>query len=306
MGVRLLCWVVVVVMMAGVSQAGPVPDMTRLVRENEIKEKLAQIDTLMNKVINKTNCIQRPKVRTSTTTKAPSAENTTPADECDYRSLSPTHTMLLTAKDDCQIFKKGLNTPEEKELILELHNNMRSKVARGEETKGKPGPQPPAANMRELVWSDKLAQVAQAWANQCPNGHDKGKDRGVCGDSYPVGQNIHYYWGYAEEPNWKFGVEQWYKEVKDVPKTLASAFKVLGGPPIGHYTQVVFAETQEVGCGVVYYEIEKDGTWFPASKTYVCNYGTAGNVVGRPLYIEGLAASKCTNGVSPTYSDLCA
>jgi hypothetical protein len=45
----------------------------------------------------------------------------------------------------------------EKQYILDLHNNIRRRVAKGLETRGNPGPQPPAANMRKLVSEISLA-----------------------------------------------------------------------------------------------------------------------------------------------------
>ena len=48
----------------------------------------------------------------------------------------------------------------EKEHIVKLHNELRSKVANGKEERGIDGPQPRAANMRQLVWSNTLANIA--------------------------------------------------------------------------------------------------------------------------------------------------
>ena len=43
----------------------------------------------------------------------------------------------------------------------------------------------------------------------------------------------------------------------------------------GHYTQVVWADTEELGCGMVYYE---EAPWY---KTLViCNYAKGGNWQG--------------------------
>ena len=42
-------------------------------------------------------------------------------------------------------------TPAEIQTILEVHNRYRARIARGEETRGSPGPQPPAANMKIMV-----------------------------------------------------------------------------------------------------------------------------------------------------------
>ena len=59
-----------------------------------------------------------------------------------------------------------------KQELLDIHNNLRGRVARGEEggqvgTASSSPPQPSAADMRELVWSDELARIAQGWADQC-------------------------------------------------------------------------------------------------------------------------------------------
>jgi len=39
----------------------------------------------------------------------------------------------------------------ERQTILDVHNDIGRRVAKGLETGGDPGPQPPAANMRKLV-----------------------------------------------------------------------------------------------------------------------------------------------------------
>ena len=50
-----------------------------------------------------------------------------------------------------------------KDAIVDKHNELRSKVANGQETRGVGGGQPKAANMRKLVWNDELAEVAQRY-----------------------------------------------------------------------------------------------------------------------------------------------
>ena len=50
-----------------------------------------------------------------------------------------------------------------KDTIVSKHNELRSKVANGLEVLGVDGTQPKAANMRELVWNDELAEVAQRY-----------------------------------------------------------------------------------------------------------------------------------------------
>jgi len=47
-------------------------------------------------------------------------------------------------------------TESEKLKIVEMHNKLRSKLASGDEKRGQPGPQGPAADMMELVWDDEV------------------------------------------------------------------------------------------------------------------------------------------------------
>ncbi|CAL4105626.1 unnamed protein product, partial [Meganyctiphanes norvegica] len=88
-----------------------------------------------------------------------------------------------TSSSECLIKSSGVSE-EDIYIILELHNLLRSKIARGEEKRGRPGPQPPAANMKELKWNNDLARAAQAWAQQCPQESAPHKSRKLCSRSY--------------------------------------------------------------------------------------------------------------------------
>ena len=63
-------------------------------------------------------------------------------------------------------------TAADQQTILDLHNQLRRKVAKGQERQGNPGPQPPAANMREMGWDADLARAAQILADRCDFIHD--------------------------------------------------------------------------------------------------------------------------------------
>lgn len=59
----------------------------------------------------------------------------------------------------------------------------------------------------------------------------------------------------------------------------------------GHYTQVVWAETEYVGCARAIYEA--DG-WYTVQLT--CNYAgrnSSGNLLTRPMYLTGPPCTKC-------------
>lgn len=65
-----------------------------------------------------------------------------------YKRFSAEHTFCLSANDSCSIITRGV-TDTEKEFILQLHNEYRSKVATGQEDEA--GGMPSASNMLEMV-----------------------------------------------------------------------------------------------------------------------------------------------------------
>lgn len=53
--------------------------------------------------------------------------------------------------DKCgQVLGSGITSQDIRE-ILQVHNELRAKIANGLEKRGRPGPQPPAANMEQMV-----------------------------------------------------------------------------------------------------------------------------------------------------------
>lgn len=45
----------------------------------------------------------------------------------------------------------GVRSNADKQTIVDAHNNLRRQVAQGRESRGRPGAQPSAANMRKMV-----------------------------------------------------------------------------------------------------------------------------------------------------------
>ncbi|XP_033218310.1 venom allergen 3-like [Belonocnema kinseyi] len=182
--------------------------------------------------------------------------------------------LFKSAEPQCQAYSVGL-TAEEKQQILEKHNELRKKVADGLETEGSPGPQPAAKSMPNLTWDDELSTIAQRSANTCKFEHDKCRDV----ERFQVGQNIAYS-GSTEEnysPDITTLVQMWYDEVKLFNGQDVTNFSF--NPGVGHYTQLVWAKSLYLGCGAVKYNEEG------FNKVYlVCNYGPAGNVIGEPMY----------------------
>ncbi|XP_033214828.1 venom allergen 3-like isoform X2 [Belonocnema kinseyi] len=174
----------------------------------------------------------------------------------------------------CPAYGFGL-TGQEKQAILSHHNELRRRVAAGMETQGSPGPQPPTKFMPDLAWDNELAIIAQTLADTCKFEHDKCRDV----ERFPVGQNIASI--ASTEPNFSPDltrlVQMWYDEVKLFNGQDVSEYSF--NPAVGHYTQLVWAKSLYVGCGVVKYS--EGGL----NKVYlVCNYGPAGNVLGEEIY----------------------
>ncbi|XP_050302585.1 venom allergen 5 2-like [Anthonomus grandis grandis] len=194
-----------------------------------------------------------------------------------------------------QILRANGVTEEEKRTIIDHHNKMRQSVALGQI-----GGQPPASNMMEMKWDDELANRAQWWASSC---HSERHDKGRHNSRFPVGQNIATTWttkppsSYEDiESNFPYAMSKWFDEYKFFN------FGGIGSGKTGHYTQMLWAETNLVGCGFAFYFDPSQGY----TKNYVCNYGPGGNVRGQPPYEKGYpSCNQFGLQESRQYSGLC-
>jgi glioma pathogenesis-related protein 2 len=104
-----------------------------------------------------------------------------------------------------------------------------------------------------LSWSGKLANTAQEWANKCVFEHsNNGLGENLAqGDGFPPAQFV----------------QDWYDEIGQYDFNNPG---FSGGT--GHFTQVVWKDTKQVGCGIA----QCDG-----GALLVCNYSPAGNMEGQ-------------------------
>jgi hypothetical protein len=132
-----------------------------------------------------------------------------------------------------------------------------------------------AHGIAPLVWDPALAVIAQGWAEQCVDTQapigliDHNPDRS---DTYPeyVGENIY---GSSGGATGTAAVAAWASEEEDYDYASNTCAGVCG-----HYTQIVWADTTKVGCGIH----TCPGLTYGSS--IVCNYGPGGNIGGQRPY----------------------
>ncbi|XP_017887546.1 venom allergen 3-like [Ceratina calcarata] len=208
---------------------------------------------------------------------------TSKAIDCNRYSCKSSHTLCKYPNPNpapaCGSVMSVGFTDAEKNAIVKKHNDLRAYVAAGMEKQGNPGPQPPALNMKTMIWDEGLAEVAQRWSNQCHFGHDQ--CRNDASDGY-VGQNVAWAgWtgGAGSKP--EDLVQSWYNEVKDFDRNQVSRFTGQNFEKVGHYTQLVWANSYRLGCGKITYKAP-GSQW--TSLYLVCNYGPGGNYINSPIY----------------------
>jgi pathogenesis-related protein 1 len=130
-------------------------------------------------------------------------------------------------------------TPAEIQQWLNAHNNYRA-----------------LHGVPPVTWSTVIEASAQAWADTCPSGHSvSAYGENMAYASYAqTSQGCVDIW-YGEEPLYDYKNPGW-------------------NPATGHFTQVVWKNTTQIGCGC------KTGC-SPWYSVCVCQYNPPGNVIGQ-------------------------
>jgi hypothetical protein len=164
----------------------------------------------------------------------------------------------------------------------------------GSDTLGNPGPQPspgseealwlstqnavrasaqptPSPALTPFIWSNDAAQIAQSYSANCVYAHNP--NRG------PRGENIA---ASAPPGYWKIpdAVNAWASEAAsyDYATGACSTTDCL------HYTQIVWRDTQRVGCGHTLCTFNSPFQGNPQWDFWVCDYEPPGNIVGQKPY----------------------
>uniref|UniRef100_H3AQT0 SCP domain-containing protein n=1 Tax=Latimeria chalumnae TaxID=7897 RepID=H3AQT0_LATCH len=135
---------------------------------------------------------------------------------------------------------------EEKKLLLEKHNLYRSQVL------------PSAANMLEMSWDTELESLAENYATNCIWDHNP--DRGMTGENLFASIN--------KPLDVEEAMKDWYQEHEDYDFETKECTM---GKACGHYTQIVWADSDKIGCGTNFCDTMQ-GINRPNVFLLVCNY----------------------------------
>jgi len=153
---------------------------------------------------------------------------------------------------------EGMTSDVDSERMLSAHNNVRAAVGVG-----------------PLRWSSRLANSASRWAS-----HLAQDNRCVMKHNEP-GENL--YW--ASPQVWSDGRRERQRVSEDDVVSIWAAERAFydhgkntcrQGKVCGHYTQVVWRDTAEIGCAKSFCSNQ--------GQIWVCHYRPFGNVIGRKPY----------------------
>jgi uncharacterized protein YkwD len=107
-----------------------------------------------------------------------------------------------------------------------------------------------------VTWSATVAASAQNYADTCPSGHSgSGYGENLAWSTYQVSIETVTSWWYSEESQYDYAKPGWQSGT-------------------GHFTQMVWKGTTEIGCGMAQCS---SGKW---PYVWVCQYNPPGNVIG--------------------------
>ena len=147
-------------------------------------------------------------------------------------------------------------TADQRAEILALHNEARA-----------------AVGIEPMVWSADLARDAQAWADELAAANRFEHDPSIRGQQ---GENLAASQGYPNPID--IGVTSWIAERNNnyVPNVSFAEARSQATGIIGHYTQIVWRDTTQLGCGLA---TGRDGM-----SKLVCRYDPPGNYLRQVPY----------------------
>ncbi|XP_075450979.1 cysteine-rich secretory protein 2-like [Ascaphus truei] len=190
--------------------------------------------------------------------------------------MKPLHFMLYLSAmlhfSDGKVLKVSTTKLVNQHKIVNTHNELRRHV------------EPPATDMRKMVWSTEAARNANSVAKRCTNKHSLQKERQLTTTiKAQCGENIYMS---SSEKDWSTVIKTWYSESEHFSYGIgASSSQNI----IGHYTQIVWYSSYLIGCGVAFCKENR------YKYLYICHYCPSGNLMHRinKPYTEGTPCFSC-------------
>lgn len=83
----------------------------------------------------------------------------------------------------------------------------------------------------------------------------------------------------------KKAMKMWFEEYKDFPVKYLNPYQ--SKPQTGHFTAMIWAQTQQIGCGMT----QMKGDW--ETTIIACDYEPGGNILGQEVYKIANSCSLC-------------
>ncbi len=128
-------------------------------------------------------------------------------------------------------------------------------------------------NISPLTWSNKLADSAQTWANLASLGGNR-----LQHDSRRNGQGENLWLGTSNRFTYTQMVDSWGREKQYLNSTrfnLEIVSSTGNWSDVGHYTQIVWRKTKQVGCAI---------STAGGNDILVCRYSPQGNIIDQQIY----------------------
>lgn len=180
--------------------------------------------------------------------------------------------MLLIFRTICfSLFILGIINAQAGDIVdpvavLDVHNQLRNQLNRGE-VPGQPIPNP---FLQDMSWNESLVETARAHTEQCRFQHSGRAGENIYAHSLDYGDIVE-------------GIRLWTEEYQYYDYDTNSS---TNGSLIGHYTQVVWDRSTQVGCAstrcMAIYDSRGKKMWM--GTIYTCHYNEPGNYLGQQPY----------------------
>ena len=207
-------------------------------------------------------------------------------------------------------------TDDQRAEIVRSHNFLRNQVASGTQLADTVTKLilPTSSNMKTLVWDTELENLAQNYVNTSPTIHNPSRTIPSHPSDY-LGENM--YWSSMGTSskltpgtfNGSVAVSSWFKEVQYWNGDITKFGSQTTTQVVGHFTQVAWADTTRVGCGVLDCVTATPSTYYTMytqKVNFVCDYWNGGNYMGQAVYKVGIPCTGCLGEVcSSSFKFLC-